>query len=251
MRVITIIMLLALSMSACVTVPQKEIDIDKAVSTHVRAGMEYLRQRNAQDASRHFVKALELNKRSAEAHNAMALLYRYEGDDEREEYHYKKALRSDSNFAPAQNNYGIFLAQRHRDKEALEHFQVAANQQGYENRAIAYENIGAISLKMGDEEEAIEAYSKSLRLRPENSAPALELAQIFFRRGELKAADFYYSNFARQMTTQSARALWLGIQIAAELKQSDRVASYELALKNLYPNSEEFRAWKKWRGGNS
>jgi len=247
-------MLLAgMLLAGCVTVEPVvgNVDIDKAVSTHIKAGMEYLRQRKPQDASRHFVKALELNKKSAEAHNAMALLYRYERDEEREEYHYKKALRADSEFAPAQNNYGIFLARKNRDKEALEHFTVAANKQGYENRAIAYENIGAISLKRGDESAAIDAYTKALRLRPENMTPALELAQLYFRRGEIKTADFYYSNFARQVTTQSARGLWLGIQIAAELKQSDRVASYELALKNLYPGSEEFKAWQKWRGGNS
>lgn len=232
----------------CVTVDERKIDPERAVSSHVTAGMEYLRIGQPANARRHLIKAVEINDDSAEAHNALALLYRYEVDDEREEYHYRKALRADSDFAPARNNYGIFLVRKKRYDDALKQFSRAAENVNYDNRGIAYENMGRIYVMQDKTELAIDAYNKAMRMNPREVALNLELAELYYKAGDIKSADFYYSNYARTANPQPARALWLGIRIAAELKQQDRIASYELALEKLYPESAEYRAWKKWRG---
>ena len=133
-------------------------------------------------------------------------------------------------------------------KDALKQFSRAADNVGYENRGIAYENMGRIYVLKEKPEFAIDAYNKALRLNPRGVALNLELAELYYQSGDIKSADFYYSNYARAANPQPARALWLGIRIAAELKQQDRIASYELALEKLYPESNEYREWKKWRG---
>lgn len=243
--------IIAMSMvllAGCVTVDGRQLDPERAVSSHVTAGMEYLRIGQPSNARRHLNKAIEIDDRSAEAHNAMALLYRYEVDDVREEQHYRKALRADSNFAPARNNYGIFLVRKKRYDDALKQFSRAAENVSYDNRGIAYENMGRIYAMKGKRELAIDAYNKALRLNPRGLGLNLELADLYYQVGDIKSADFYYSNFARVANPQPARALWLGIRIAAELKQLDRIASYELALQKLYPESNEYQEWKKWRG---
>lgn len=237
-----------LLMCGCVSADPKHRDPERAVANHVTAGMEYLRLGQPANARRHLVKAIKINDSSAEAHNALALLYRYEVDDEREEHHYRKALRANPDFAPARNNYGIFLVRQKRYDDALKQFSRAAENVTYENRAIAYENMGRIYMLRDETELAIDAFNKALRLNPSGAGPTLDLAELYFKSGDIKSADFYYSNFARQANPQPARALWLGIRIAAELQQVDRVASYELALEKLYPQSPEYQEWKKWRG---
>lgn len=250
-RIIAIVLACVLA-TGCVTVNDRRVDPARAVSTHIQAGLEYLRMGQPNNARRHLAKALEINKKSPEAHNAMALLYRYEQDDEHEEYHYKRALHYDSDFAPAHNNYGIFLVRQKRYDEALKQFYKAANNQSYDNRALVYENIARIYAIQGDKDQAIENFNKSLRLtsRP-NIDVYLEMADLYFLNGDIKHADFYYSNYAQQVNPLSARALWLGIRIAAKLHQADRVASYELALKNLYPKSQEYQQWQQWRRSDS
>lgn len=236
-------------LAGCVTVNNgREVDPKRAVDSHVTAGMEYLRIGQPANARRHLIKAIEINDKSAEAHNALALMYRYEVDDEREERHYKKALSADSDFAPARNNYGIFLVRKKRYDDALKQFSRAAENVGYDNRGIAYENMGRIYSMQDKPELAIDAYNKALRLNPRGVALNLELAELYYKGGDIRSADFYYSNYARSTNPQPARALWLGIRIAAELKQQDRIASYELALEKLYPESNEYQEWKKWRG---
>ena len=235
-------------LAGCVAVDPRTLDPERAVNSHVTAGMEYLRIGQPSNARRHLTKAIEIDDKSAEAHNALALLYRYEVDDEREERHYKKALSADSDFAPARNNYGIFLVRKKRYDDALKQFSRAAENVSYDNRGIAYENMGRIYVMKDKPELAIDAYNKALRLNPRGLALNLELADLYYKVGDIKSADFYYSNYARAANPQPARALWLGIRIAAELKQQDRIASYELALQKLYPDSNEYREWKKWRG---
>lgn len=243
-----IVALSVVLLTACVTVDGRRMDPERAVASHVTAGMEYLRIGQPANARRHLIKAIEIDDKSSEAHNALALMYRYEVDDVREEHHYKKALRANSDFSPARNNYGIFLVRKKRYDDALKQFSRAAENVGYDNRGIAYENMGRIYSMQGKTELAIDAFNKALRLQPRGLALNLELAELYYQSGDVKSADFYYSNYARATNPQPARALWLGIRIAAELKQQDRIAGYELALEKLYPESNEYREWKKWRG---
>ena len=42
---------------------------------------------------------------------------------------------------------------------------------------------------------------------------------------------------------QSPRGLLLGLQIADATGDQDVLSSYELALRNLYPESPEYRDW--------
>lgn len=238
-----------LAASGCAGVPVQDIDKEKAVSVRVTAGTRYLQAGDPVRARHHLSRALELAPDSAEAHNAMALLYRYELDEEHEERHYRKAIRANRRYAPAHNNYGVFLVRQGRYREALKHFSIAAEDTSYDGRALAWENRGHVLLKLDRAAEAKDAFNRALRLNPRAPGALLAQAGIFFAEGDARLADRYFSGYQSLEGTPSAEALWLGIRIASELGQADRVSSLELALRRLYPDSPEFRAWQKWRGG--
>lgn len=244
------LVLLPFFLVACVAVPKKKIDTQKAVDARVAAGLEYMKVKNPGAAREHLSRALVLNDKSPEAQNAMALLYQYEGDVENEERHYKKAISADKHFAPAHNNYGVLLFGQKRYEDALKQFYDAANNQSYGGRGQALENIGRTYVELKKPTEAKEAFNKALRLAPNLTAPLLELAKLYYKEGDVSLADKYYSSYISRTKAQSAEALWLGIRIAADTKQNDRISSYELALQKLYPNSPEFRAWTKWKGAS-
>jgi type IV pilus assembly protein PilF len=235
----------------CVTVPAEgaptEEDIQDAVDSRVSAGLAYVRRGEAGPARRHLSRALELDGDSAKAHNAMALLYRYERDPENEEKHYRQALRADRDYAPARNNYGILLFTQERYDEARKHFLRAANNSSYESRGVAWGNLGRVYLAQGKEEKARNAFIKAVRLNPEESGAHLELAALYQKDGNFKLAWQYYQQYTGRTRTQSARGLWLGIQLASHFDKADKQSSYELALKRLYPGSPEYRKWLDWR----
>lgn len=242
--------LLFTMVAACSTSVQPKLDqdqIDKAVRSRVVAGLEYLQLGEPQEARRHLTRAIELNDDSAEAHNALSLLYKYEGDVEREQDHLKKALRADSDYGPARNNYGAFYLAQGDFRRALAQFKKAADITSYSGRGVAYENMGRAYLALEQDNEALDAFNKALRLNPAGLGPLLELAELYLKQGDARAAGRYYDRYAEMVQPQSARGLWVGIRITAAREDRDAQASYELALQNLYPDSRELKLWKDWR----
>lgn len=236
--------------SGCITVPAEGEgpDIDRAVEKRVAAGMEYLKTDRPVEARRHFSQALELSDDSALAHNAMGLLYRYEGDREQEEKHYREALSIDRDYSTARNNLGIVLHRKGQHREAAEHFRAAAEDPDYDSRANAYANLGKALIDAGDEEKAEEALRRAIRLNQGNRRARLELARLFFGQDNYRAARQYYQQYVDATETQSPSGLWLGIRLAHKLDNKDDQSSYELALKRLYPDSEQYRQWRDWQG---
>ena len=134
---------LAVLLSGCMVMEKTPPpNADMAVSRRIAAGFEYLQMGQPSEARRHISRALEHEPRSSEAHNAMALLYNYEGDQKRAEEHYQRAIRYNKSYSVARNNYGAMLMTQRRYKEALGQFSLAADDPSYDNRAIAFENKG-------------------------------------------------------------------------------------------------------------
>lgn len=237
------------AVAACASDPAADEQQAKAVRNRVVAGLEYLQLGQPAEARRHLTRAVELDSRSAEAHNALALLYKYEGDHEREREHLKKALRADPDFGAARNNYGAYFLEQGDFANALKHFRKAAESPTYSGRGVAYENMGRVLVQQGSDDEAIDAFNKSLRLNPGAIQPVLELADLYLKRDRTDVAARYYSRYATEVNPQSPRGLWIGIRIATAEGNSDERASYELALQKLYPESREYAAWQQWKKG--
>ena len=75
-----------------------------------------------------------------------------------------------------------------------------------------------------------------LRLR----APpvSLELADIAYQEGALAEALRHFETFNRN-ADPTARSLCIGFKLAVAASNPDEVASYGLALKNLYPEQAD------------
>lgn len=243
-------LVLLLALAGCVTVPAEGEgpDIEEAVRDRVAAGMEYLKDDKPADARRHFSRALELNEDSAMAHNAMALLYRYEGDSKLEEEHYREALSIDPDYSTGRNNLGIMLHREGRYEEAAEQFRRAAEDPGYDARGNAYANLGKALLSADQPDKAKQALRRATRLNSSNMQARRQLARLHFKQEDYRRAYRYYQQYVEAVESQSAEALWLGIRLAHELENKDDQSSYELALKRLYPDSEQYQQWRNWQG---
>ncbi len=107
--------------------------------------------------------------------------------------------------------------------------------------------MGRCYQKLGNDDDARNAYVKALRLNPRSVQPSLELAQLYFDENRGRLAWDYYQQYVQRTGRQSARALWLGIQLSNSLGYRNQQSSYELALDNLYRRSGEYRQWQEWK----
>lgn len=249
-RQLVLILVATLTVAGCTTTTTgggPAADPKQAVETRVAAGLRYLQMGNPSEARRHFSRALSINDQSASAHNAMALLYNYERDEEKEEFHYHKALSANPDYTPALNNYGTLLYTQGRYQEALKKFKHAANDPDYEGRASAFSNMGEAYQALNQPEKAKDAFIRALRLNSRSTHATLELANLYYQEGRYKAGWDYYKQYESRIGRQSAEGLWTGIRLAAALGRQDDQASYELALQKFYPGTREHKLWQEWR----
>lgn len=248
LRNLWVLMCLSLLLAGCVNVQNMEHqkDIDDAVAARVKAAMEYLRYDQPNEAKRHLSDALALRPKSPMVQNGLAMLYRYMHDSASEEEHLKLALKYDSSFAPARNNYGIMLTEQKRYPEAIKQFEMAASDLDYASSGLAYANLGRCYELTGNADKAIWAYQKAMLLNSAGPDIYLNLASIYFERKDYASAQHYYDSYTKIQNPQGPDGLWLGIRLANQANNRNARASYELALKNLYPKSAQYQAWQKW-----
>jgi len=215
-----------------------------ASEAYIQLGLGYLQEGETARAKVPLVKALELDPRSSDAHAAMALVFQAEMEPALADEHFRKALssRSDDSRTRILNNYGSFLYEQGRYKEAMQYFSKASEDALYAGRPRVFENMGLTALKLNQPEQAAEYFERTLRLSPKEPQALLELAELARLKGEYAKALGYYERFS-ELSTQNARSLLLGIRLASHTGDRDKSKSLGLQLKRLYPATAEYRQY--------
>jgi type IV pilus assembly protein PilF len=242
MRVLAGIVVGLYLLAGCVTtstggLPPPE-DSETRLEAHLALARGYLSSGDFERARETLNRALEIDSRSVEAYVLRAAISENEQDQDLAEEYYDTALSFDRNNSQALNNYASFLYSQERYSEALPPLRRLVNDVEYHARAQAYENLGLAELKAGDRELAKNAFSRALRLDFSQARSALELADLAYVDGDYRAANEYYQGF-RSRARQNARSLCLGMKLGQAIGDADQLASYTLALQNLFPNSPE------------
>ena len=244
------ILLLVLFFTGCMTLQEttvggRGVNPVKAAEEHVKAAMGYLGRQQLGNAQRHLTRALELDPTSIQGHNAMALSYSMIGDYDLSEASYLQLLDLSPDFSAGRNNYAVLLFQMNRVSEACEQWERVVSDVGYDKRSAAYYNLGQCRLLDDKEEDALLAFKRSTMLDSDNSAAFISLAELNFGRGDYSNARLYYDKYRQLSEHATAKSLLLGIKLSVESGDDNERASRALALKNLYPDSPEYREYQR------
>ncbi|HEY0286319.1 MAG TPA: type IV pilus biogenesis/stability protein PilW [Pseudomonas sp.] len=215
---------------------------DEARQAYVQLGLGYLQQGQIERAKAPLKNALELDSSDADANAALALVFQAEQEPELTDKYYAKALSSRPKDARILNNYGSFLYEQKRYKEAYERFQQAATDNLYAERARVFENLGMTAMMLGDREAAREHFTKALRLDRQQPRSLLEMAELSYEDRHYVPSRDYYDRFS-QLSEQNARSLLLGTRLAKIYDDRNKAASYGLQLKRLYPGTPEYQQY--------
>jgi len=246
-KVISIIAILVLALNGCVTTSNSSLT-DKAdpviaVQRYVQLGLEYIKRNELHRARKHLGRALEIDPLDASANAALGLVYHQEDEAKTAEALFLKALESDPGFTRGRSYYGAFLYSEGRLEEALEHFQYAAQDTKYEGRSQIYSNLALCYLKLEQTEQAIEAYTKTLRLDRTNGRALSGITELFIQTHDYERAQHYYNRLVRLIREEgmqhSAQSLWLGIRIAHSFKSEKQKKGLVMLLAEMYPDSDE------------
>jgi len=240
MRILFGLLLVLTLPVACVTEstgPSPAADAER-VQAQLDLARGYMEENNFGQARRPLNRALKIDPRNVEAHVLLGVVNQAEGDLDLAEDSFRDALRADPDDPQALNNYGSFLYGQGRYEEAVKPLRRLVDNPSYPARSQAYENLGIAELRLGERERAREAFRRALSLNFRQPRSSLELAMLAFEDGDHRLAQRYYDDF-RGLARQNARSLCLGLRLGRALDNADQVASYELALRNLYADSPD------------
>ena len=214
----------------------------QARDAYIQLGIGHLQQGSTEKAKEPLRKALELDSSSAEAYSALAVVYQYELEPKLADDSYRKAISLSDGETRILNNYGGFLFEQKRYKEAYVQYLKAAEDTLYSERSRVFENLGLTALQLGKREEAKQHFEKALRLNSQRPTSLLQMAQLSLEDKNYVAARSYYAGFSQQ-ARQTPQSLLLGIRLARVFEDRDQAASLGLQLKRLYPGTPEYQQY--------
>ncbi|MEW5786356.1 MAG: type IV pilus biogenesis/stability protein PilW [Pseudomonadota bacterium] len=241
----TWIPLLALGLAACggmpvegtpspETRPVSEINVQARIHTELGAG--YFSRGQYAVALQELKKAREADVGYAPAYNVLGLVHGELREDRQAEEFFRKAISLSPGYSEANNNFGLFLCQRDRAKEAMERFEAALANPLYATPEKALANAGLCALR-GKELALAEGYlARALKRAPGLVSAQVGMADVNFRQGRWLAARSLLRQAAEQGEL-GAQALWVGLRVERNMADRESEASYAAQLRRRFPES--------------
>ncbi len=233
---------MALLLTACGSTPTTEPEIpeNRLASQYIRLGVGYMQEGKFEQALIRLQRALELNPRSAEAHDALGVLHERLAQYDEAEENFRKAIQLRPEFSRARTNFGSFLCRRDRVEEAEEQFEAAVANPLYENPEIAYTNAGLCLYQAGDLDKAENYLRRALQINPRVGVALLRMADITYQSSRYLPARAYLQRYT-EVGPHTPESLWLGFRIEDELGDRDTASKYAMLLEANFPDSREVR----------
>lgn len=247
---ILVMLVIGASLSACVTTKSggfaSKTDDDKAFETSLQLARSYIAKGNWDQAKRHLQYVEAEDKNNPETLEALALVFQNTGELELAEQYYLRSISLAPGASRVRNNYAAFLYARGRYEEAATQLEVVVQELLYERRVEAFVNLGRCYMQLNELAKAEDAFKRAFLMQNNDSSVLMSLSEVYFRMGRFAESQRYYDAFRDKTPNQSAGSLWLGIRLADKFDDKNTHASFALALKNLYPKSEEYLLYKAY-----
>src|SRR5450432_20474 len=167
----------------------------------------------------------------APAYNVYGLVYAVLGDDRKAEQSFQRALELAPNDSDVHHNWGWYLCQHKREREALAQFEIAVQNSLYRTPEIALVNAGRCAQTIGDIRAAETYFRRALAAQPGNALASYGVALIAYKEARYEEARRWMKP-AVQTTTPPPEALYLGVCIERKLGDSQAELSYASQLRN-------------------
>jgi type IV pilus assembly protein PilF len=168
----------------------------------------------------------------------LAVIYQQIGQVQRADDSFKQALELSPNNSDVRNAYGTFHCSQKRYAEADLQFTKALENPLYTTPWVAMTNAGICAASAGNPTKAETEYRRALNANPRFGPALIKMAEIDFKRGDVKGAKGYLDRYF-QSNTPTPYALALGIRAERKLGNKTGAATYEQVLRKSFPNAPE------------
>jgi Tfp pilus assembly protein PilF len=175
-----------------------------------------------------FTQALQVNPRSALAHNNMGFTFAEQGRLEEAITHYQQALQVRPDFAYTHNNFGLALAHQGNLEAAIAaYIQAIRLKPDYVN---AHNNLGLALVRQGQFVKAMEHFTQALAITPDSAETHNNLGIALAAQEQYEAARRQFAR-ALQLKPDHAKAYFnLGLALSHLGQHDAAIAALRMAL---------------------
>lgn len=207
---------------------------------HTELGALYFQDGNVPVAMEELTVAIYIDPTYAPAYSMRALVHHFLKEPNHAEDNFREALRHAPDDPEIANNYGWFLCQNGRGKEAMPQFERALRNRLYQTPERAHLNAGQCAMAMGRLDVARDHLDQAHRLTGGSPMVTLQLAELDYRAGLFDAARVRLAELVRRVEP-NAEALWLGVRVERKLGDRETEMSYAAQLRRRFPASKEYQ----------
>lgn len=213
----------------------------RSAKIHTELGSMYFQDGNVAVALEELKIAIEVDPGYAPAYSVRALVNHFLREVPAAEDDFQMALRLNPDNPEINNNYGWFLCQVGREKDAPPYFLKAIRNPLYPTPDRAYTNAGVCAMKTGDLKSAEDYLLKASRLAAAaNPFARYKLAEVYFLQGRFVEARPIVAELIRQ-TEPSAELLLLAVRVESGIGDRTAEANYTNQLRRKFPSSKEYQ----------
>jgi type IV pilus assembly protein PilF len=194
-----------------------------------------------------FREALKADANYVPALNGLGLVHMELKEDDKARASFERALKIDPTDPDTNNNFGLFLCNRGRERDAERYFLAAVKNPLYATPEDSYVNAGLCARRVGDIERAQGHFERALQLRPTDARALSALAQLAYARRDYARARSFLGRFMQLIPNPDAGSLWLGARIENQLGDRNATRSYGAQLKTRFPDADETRLFEQGR----
>jgi type IV pilus assembly protein PilF len=209
---------------------------------HVELGTAYLEGARFSVALDEAKAAISYDSTYAPAHLLLGLVYSYLEQYDLALPEFEQAARLAPGDPEVNNSYGWFLCSRGRETEGLQRLDQAARNPYYRTPARAYTNAGLCYVRVKQDANAEQQFTRAYQLDQSNRVALFQLASISYRARQYERARQWLSILQRQMPASTAETLWLGLRIEHKLGNASAESNYAMQLRRDFAASDEYQA---------
>lgn len=209
-------------------------DVSSAVNYQNKIGTILLSRGELTRAKEPFLKAIDLDSKSADAYAGLAMIFQMEKDPEEAKKYYDKAVKYAPRDARINNNYGQFLYSTGDVYEACNRFEIASSDKFYEKRSLSLVNYGNCLVKTNKPKTSIQYFEKALILNPRMSMAYLGMSKSYLMSNKIIEAEKSLEVFRENNNAHTKESAKIGLEIAKKKKDMASVRKYEMMLDSLF-----------------
>jgi len=183
-----------------------------------------------------FKRSLNVTVDNYLSHNSYGVVLARKGKNEEAITHFTEALKLRPNFAKAHNGLGVALSRQANYQEAILHYNEALRIK--KDYAEAYNNLGVALARQGKVQEAFIHYKEALRIMPLSVDAHYNIGNLFGLQGNYQEAIYHFTEILKIKPNDVEVHYNIGVALAEQGKNEEAITHFTEALR-LKPNFSE------------